>query len=433
MIMKTIFSLIVSCLVAVSAMAATIRVSVKGNQDVQVVLDGQTYLSSNYTNREMVFQNLAEGSHTVVISKINRNGRARQLYSSTVILDANKEVRLSVAANGSISREEFTSNEAYGYRTPMSASSFNQLYRNISNQWGQSARLTRAREAFDNAGNNFTTSQVMSIIRLINAESGRLELAKLSYDNITDLDNVNQLYSLLNSRAGRAELENYIRNYDSDTNNSYKVAMGSAGFNQLYQNIQIKRGTSARYTALSSALNNAAYYFNIDQVVQLISLVNSESQRLELAKLSLDNLVDQQQLSKLFELLASQASRNELDLYIRNNGFAGSNYSYDARVAMSTTEFTNLYENIRKKWLPLGKYSAAADAFNTSSYHFTTAQAKQIIALLSSESNRVELAKLAFDNIVDQQNFRQMYDLFESQASRQEVDEYLKTNYNYSL
>ena len=92
-----------------------------------------------------------------------------------------------------------------------------------------------------------------------------------------------------------------------------------------------------------------------------------------------------------------------------------------------------MYENIRKKWLPLGKYSAAADVFNTSSYHFTTAQAKQIIALLSSESNRVELAKLAFDNIVDQQNFRQMYDLFESQASRQEVDEYLKTNYNYSL
>jgi hypothetical protein len=55
----------------------------------------------------------------------------------------------------------------------------------------------------------------------------------------------------------------------------------------------------------------------------------------------------------------------------------------------------------------------------------------QIIALLSSEDNRLNLAKLAFDNIVDQQNFRQLYDLFDSQSSRDELDNYIKTNSNY--
>jgi hypothetical protein len=55
----------------------------------------------------------------------------------------------------------------------------------------------------------------------------------------------------------------------------------------------------------------------------------------------------------------------------------------------------------------------------------------QIIALLSSEDNRLNLAKLAFDNIVDQQNFRQLYDLFNTQASKDELDNYVKTNYNY--
>jgi hypothetical protein len=50
---------------------------------------------------------------------------------------------------------------------------------------------------------------------------------------------------------------------------------------------------------------------------------------------------------------------------------------------------------------------------------------------LSSEDNRLNLAKLAFDNIVDQQNFRQLYDLFDSQSSRDELDNYIKTNSNY--
>jgi hypothetical protein len=43
----------------------------------------------------------------------------------------------------------------------------------------------------------------------------------------------------------------------------------------------------------------------------------------------------------------------------------------------------------------------------------------------------LNLAKLAFDNIVDQQNFRQLYDLFDSQSSKDELDNYIKTNYNY--
>jgi len=152
---------------------------------------------------------------------------------------------------------------------------------------------------------------------------------------------------------------------------------------------------------------------------------------LQLAKLSLDNVVDVENVSQLFNLLTTQSAKEDLDNYIRNNGYAGANYNYSIRTAMTDAEFTNLYNDLRKKWLPLSKYSTAVDIFNSSTNYFTTQQVRQIIALLSSESNRLDLAKLSYDNIVDQQNFKSLYDLFGTQASKDELDEYVRTNSNY--
>jgi hypothetical protein len=172
----------------------------------------------------------------------------------------------------------------------------------------------------------------------------------------------------------------------------------------------------------------------VAQARQLILLVSGENNRLQIAKLSLDNLVDPENTNQLYDVLNTQSARDELDYYARNNGYSNSSTygnSNSYHTAMSETEFTNLYNSISKKWLPFTKYTAAQDAFNSTSNYFTTAQARQIIALLSSEDNRLALAKLAFDNIVDQQNFRQLYDLFTSQQSKDELDNYIRSNYNY--
>jgi hypothetical protein len=97
---------------------------------------------------------------------------------------------------------------------------------------------------------------------------------------------------------------------------------------------------------------------------------------------------------------------------------------------MTDANFNTVYQSIRSKWLPGSKMSAATSAFNNTSYYFTTTQARQIIALLSSEANRLDLAKLSYDNITDPQNFTQLYDLFSSQSSRDELDAYVRANYN---
>jgi len=430
--MKKIFSIIICGFFVLSAYSQTLRVSVNGNRDFQVTVDGKTYSSGNYINDDIVVNNLS-GQHTVMVYRTNRNGRTKKLYSSTVNLSTGQEVHLTINNDGSIDREETSANTAYGSGTAMSEASFNELYRSVNNKWGQSSKMSAARDIFNTSTYYFSTDQVRQIVELVNAEANRLELLKLSYDNVSDPDNYYRLQDLLRSQASRNELDTYIRdnNNYNNTNSTYKMAMSSASFNQLYRDVSDQTTTSRRLSAATRAFNTSTNYFTVSQSTELISLVTGDNNRLQLAKLALDNIIDNENLSQLFNLLSSQSAKQDLDNYVRNNGFASGNYNYSIRAAMTETDFNNLYNTIRKKWLPLTKYSAAADAFNSTTNYFTTSQARQIIALLSSESNRLDLAKIAFDNIVDQQNFRQLYDLFTTQASKDALDEYIRNNYNF--
>jgi hypothetical protein len=448
--MKQIFSVLICALFAASASSQTLRVTFNGNKDFNLVVDGTNYSSGNYLNNDVVVNNLP-GQHKVSVYRVNnRNGRSKRLYSSSVNLSQGQEVHLTVKGNGSIDREDNSSNAAYGYGTgyksPMSSSSFNEVYRNVNNQWSQSAKLSTARDVFNTSNYYFSTDQARQITELFTSEANRLELLKLAYDNIADQANFNQLYNLLRSQASRNELDNYVRNYSSNntydnggynngtTNNGYRTAMSTYAFDQLYRDVSNQSTTSRRLSAATSAFNTSSNYFSVAQARQLILLVSGENNRLQIAKLSLDNLVDPENTNQLYDVLSTQSARDELDYYARNNGYSNSSTygnSNSYHTAMSETEFTNLYNSISKKWLPFTKYTAAQDAFNSTSNYFTTAQARQIIALLSSEDNRLALAKLAFDNIVDQQNFRQLYDLFTSQQSKDELDNYIRSNYNY--
>jgi len=427
--MKHILSLIIFAALAASAYSQSLRVTFNGNKDFQLKVDGRSYSSDNYLNNDVVINNLS-GNHTIGIYKVNKRGKSKSIYASDLYLAQDKEVHLTVNNNGSISREETSANAAYGYRTPMSPTSFNNAYQKVNNQWGQSAKMTEAKSLFSISENYFSADQARKIIALLNSESDRLELAKLAYDNITDPNNFNQLSDLLYSQASRNELDNYVRNYNNnDPSGSYRVAMNSTSFNQLYRNISNQWRVTARMSAAENAFNTTTNYFTVAQVRQIISLLNDENNRVRLAKLSIDNIVDPHNLSQLYDLFYYQSSKDELDAYIRNSGYATDNYSY--HTAMSDDAFNTVYQNIRRQWWPGSKMSTAVETFNTPSNYFTTAQAKQIVELVSAESNRVELAKLAFDNIVDPENFRQIYDLFSSQSSKDEVDEYIKVKYNY--
>ncbi len=305
----------------------------------------------------------------------------------------------------------------------MTDASFNNLYQTIQQQWPVSTQINSLTTAFNNNNNYFTTYQASRLIQLVNGESNRLQLAKLSYRSITDPANFNQIYNLLGTQASKNDLAAYVANYNGGGTGS-NVAMTDANFNNLYQTILQQWPVSTQMNSLTNAFNNSNNYFTTYQASRLIQIAGGENNRLQLAKLSYRSITDPANFSQISDLLGSQASKNELAAYV-NNYTGGGTGGY--RVAMADADFNMLYQNIQMQFLPGAKMTALTNTFNNSTYYFTSAQARQLIELVSAESNRLQLAKLSYRTITDRDNFTRLNDLFYSQASRDELAAYVNS------
>lgn len=111
------------------------------------------------------------------------------------------------------------------------------------------------------------------------------------------------------------------------------------------------------------------------------------------------------------------------DNYRKNNGYdntyGGGSNRYSS--AIDEVRFNQLVQSIRSQWF--GKMSKARNALANN--YFTTYQVKQILQIFSSENDKLELAKNAYKNTVDKQNFRQLYDLF-SYNAQADLDHYIR-------
>ena len=317
--------------------------------------------------------------------------------------------------------------------TAMTTGNFNTLFRTAQRQSTVNSKVSYIYNAFINTNNFFTVSQARQLVQLVPDEPNRLYLAKISYRSIIDRNNFSQMTTLLNSQASRNELSNFVNTYD-DSNPVYtKIAMKDDDYNVLYRDIQNRFGLGAKFSALENVFANDTYFFTVTQARQLIQLVSSESNRLELAKASYDNIVDQANFNQIYNLLSSTAGRNELEVYVRDyqNSPGSSSPIYTNRTPMSTTSFNTLYNNVKSTWGFGAKMSELTKIFDNETYYFTVAQAKQLIELVSSETNRLQLAKAAYSNITDTQNFTLMYDVLTSQSSKNELSTYVNT-YSYN-
>ena len=109
------------------------------------------------------------------------------------------------------------------------------------------------------------------------------------------------------------------------------------------------------------------------------------------------------------------------DNHSGNGGYDNGGYNGSNQQAMADYDFNQLIQKIKNQWL--GKLSTARDAINSNYFH--TSQVRQIVQMFSSESDRLELAKLSYRKTVDRQNFRQLYDLL-SYQSQSELDKFIR-------
>ena len=315
--------------------------------------------------------------------------------------------------------------------TAMTASRFNTIYKTAQRQATTNSKVSYIYISFTNTNNYFTVSQARQLVQLAPDEANRLYLAKISYRGIIDRTNFSQMYTLLNSQASRNELNTFVSTYDNSNPVYTRMAMKEAEFNTLYRDIQNRYGIGAKMSALSNVFATENYYFTTAQARQLIQLVSDENNRLELAKASYDNIVDQANFSQLYDLF-SYNSRSDLEIYIRDHQtepvYTPPVYT---RTPMSNSSYTSLYNEVRNTYGFGAKMSRLTEIFANETYYFTVAQAKQLVQLVSDESNRLELAKSAYGNITDPANFNLMYDVLTSQSSKNELSTYVNT-YSYN-
>ncbi|MCR6721136.1 MAG: DUF4476 domain-containing protein [Chitinophagaceae bacterium] len=110
--------------------------------------------------------------------------------------------------------------------------------------------------------------------------------------------------------------------------------------------------------------------------------------------------------------------------FARDGKFGDYDNRYTSAPAMSARDFDRVLDNISREWLESNKLKSAVHV--VSSNNLSTDQVKEVMRLFQFEANKLEVAKQSYRNVVDKWNFREVYTLLSFQASKTELDRYIR-------
>ena len=87
--------------------------------------------------------------------------------------------------------------------------------------------------------------------------------------------------------------------------------------------------------------------------------------------------------------------------------------------AINNMEFDRILWAINKEGFEQNKMRSAEQIINAN--YFTTAQLRQLLGLFNFEDNRLQLARLGYDKVVDQSNYYSLNDMFSFNSSKEEL------------
>lgn len=111
-----------------------------------------------------------------------------------------------------------------------------------------------------------------------------------------------------------------------------------------------------------------------------------------------------------------------------NGGQWGRHGDYDSHNGyargMNDSEFRNVIAAIKKEWLETNKMKSASQVVKSNS--LTAAQVEQMLLLFNFENNKLQLAKEAYANTVDKQNYDMLMDVFSYNSSKAELERFIR-------
>jgi hypothetical protein len=79
---------------------------------------------------------------------------------------------------------------------------------------------------------------------------------------------------------------------------------------------------------------------------------------------------------------------------------------------------------VKGQWFNNSKLNTVKEALPNN--YFNTSQLRQLLQLFSVDKDKLELAKLAYRNTIDQRNYYTLNDVFSFQSSKDELEEYIR-------
>lgn len=423
--MKRVLILLVALSAAFSVAAqpypAALTITVTGNKNLKVSVDEKGYLqnnsSTNGNRTTFSATDLDAGQHTLVATRTHPQLNTQERTTSLFYLRSGFDMHIRLQANGSLELIETKTTGTVGTGQPVSDPFFKKLQQSVTRQPAVSGRVKVITNALHQPGNYFTTSQVRELLKLVNSENGRLQLSKSAYAKVTDKNNFSQAFDLLNSRASENALELYVNDFNDE--NAGINPVSDDAFVSLRNTIQQQPAAAQQVTAITNAL--ADNYFTTYQARQLVQILQSESSRLQLAKLSYHSITDPANFTDMNYLFSSPSYKDQLAVYVADN-----TNSSPLNPAMSYTNFNSLYQSVEQQWPESSQLQSLTDAFTNTAVFFTSLQARQLIQLLRDENNRLQLAKTAYRSITDRNNFSTLNSLFSSQSAKDQLAAYVR-------
>lgn len=108
-----------------------------------------------------------------------------------------------------------------------------------------------------------------------------------------------------------------------------------------------------------------------------------------------------------------------------NNAGRDNDYGYSR--GMNDRDFYQVLQSIGKEWLESNKLKSAEQIVSTNS--LTSAQVKQMVLMFNIENNKLALAKDAYRNTVDKENYSMIYDVFSFNSSKDDLARFVRSSH----
>ncbi len=117
--------------------------------------------------------------------------------------------------------------------------------------------------------------------------------------------------------------------------------------------------------------------------------------------------------------------RNNDSRYQQHDPYGNNGYGYGYQNLMTDAEFAQVKDQLRSEWFEKNRLTSAETILNSNSV--TSFQVKQLMMLFSFDDNRMEVAKSAYRNTVDKQNFYIVESALNFENDRAELDRFIRT------